>query len=96
MFNVRDLMLNLSAAGAQQAIVGVGCHVCTGTCCDTGWGSGCWGSCGWSGCGRFSPVYEVAAAIDPEAEKQQLSTLKEQLKRAVAEIEKQEATHGKK
>jgi hypothetical protein len=93
MFNVRDLMANLQAtqAGAQLyrpcAWTG-GCWVCTGTCYDT-CGFGTWGCTFSVGCGA-STIYQLAAAADPATATQQLGALKEQLKQALAEVEKHE------
>jgi hypothetical protein len=98
MFNVRELMANLQAAqaAAPQLLfrpcygwTGGGCWICTGTCYDT-----CFASCGYlsGGCGGVTTVtvFQAAFAADPEAQRQQLGALKEQLRQAVADIEKQE------
>ncbi len=89
MFNVRDLMVNLAAhAGGQAqqpaifcaATCDFSCHICTGTCYDTRVGCG-----GRSYCGFTLTIVEVNPAGRVE-----LSVLKEQLRQALAEVEKQE------
>jgi hypothetical protein len=93
MFNARELMVNLAAyAGGGVAANFIrcfaSCHYCSGTCYDGSW-TGPIG-CGFSGCGITLTIVEAAPAADPATKSQQLSALKEQLKQAVADIEKQE------
>lgn len=90
MFHVKDLMVNLAAhSGAAAAPAYIfctaSCHICSRTCPDTSW-------CGWSyGCGYSLTVVEAQAV--PTAS--QTALLKEQLKQALADIEKQEAEAAK-
>ncbi len=101
MFNVRDLMVNLAAhagrAAQPQLVVGVFCRICTGTCCDTGHSIICFAAFSGGGCGctMISPIELAAVPADPATSSQQLSVLKEQLKSALADIEKQEGAHEK-
>jgi hypothetical protein len=101
MFNVRDLMVNLAAhagrAAQPQLVVGVFCRICTGTCCDTGHSVICFAAYSGGGCGctMISPIELAASPVDPATAGQQLSVLKEQLKSALADIEKQESAQQK-
>jgi hypothetical protein len=91
MFDARNLMVNLAAhagVGAAPALIicAASCHICSATCPDTSW----W--CGYSyGCGYSRTILEAQAA--PTAE--QTAQLKEQLKQALADIEKQEKAASK-
>jgi|GEM_PF-3112750 len=105
MFNIRDLMVNLTAhaaGGAAQPFIFCaatcdfsGCFVCTGTCFDTRVGCGGTYCLRSFGCG-ISTVIQVAGAPDATTASQQLTALKDQLKQALAEIEKQEQALEKK
>lgn len=91
MFNAKDLMVNLAAhtgAAAAPAYIfcTATCHICSATCPDTSW-------CGWSwGCAYSRTILEAAQA-PPTSE--QTALLKEQLKQALADIEKQEKAASK-
>jgi hypothetical protein len=90
MFQVRDLMVNLAAhsgAAAAPAYIfcAATCHVCSATCPDTSY-------CGFSyGCGYSRTIVEA----QPVPTASQTALLKEQLKQALADIEKQEAGASK-
>lgn len=66
---------------------GGSCHVCTGTCCDTGLGTGCWGSCGY---GSHTTYLALMAQVNPGDPVEQLSTLRKGLESALAGIAAQE------
>ncbi len=83
MFSPKDLAFNLGSANLTLTIIYsfYCCRICTETCYDTGGRT-----CGFS---WDTTIYQQQITVDPAVQAAQLNVLKEQLKSALAEVEKQ-------